>query len=70
MHHFPSHLIFTHRTLQLISIVENDTFYTTVKLINMPFNKDHILTKKDTLHKSCQKNFQVSILISEAFRSC
>ena len=38
----------------------------------MPFNKDHILIKilSATLHKSCQKNFQVCILISEDFRGC
>ena len=28
-----------------ISIAENDAFHVTVKLVNMPFNKDHILIK-------------------------
>jgi len=49
-------------------------FHVPAKLINMPFNKDRTLTicfpGKYTLHKSCQKNFQVNILISKVFSSC
>ena len=43
--HFPLHLIFTIRTLQLIWMVENDAFHVTVKLLNMPFKKDRILIR-------------------------
>ena len=74
INHFPPHLIFTYCTFRSISIAENDAFHVTVKLVNMPFNKDHILIKKiciywkDTVHKSGRKNFQVSILISEIIR--
>ena len=41
MHHFPSHLIFAYRTLQVISIVENDAF--SRHRVNIRFNNDRIL---------------------------
>ena len=47
--------------------------HVTVKIVNMPFNNDHTLIFfkcicwKDTLYKSCRKNFQVSIVISKVF---
>jgi len=45
MHYFTPHLISTYWTLQFISIVQNDAFHATVKLVSMPFNKDCILVR-------------------------
>jgi len=42
----PPYLIFTDRTLQFISIAQNNPFHATVKLVSMPFNKDLVLIKQ------------------------
>jgi len=47
MHRFKPLLVFNYRALQFIVVLENDAFscHWHVK-INIPFNKDQILTKK------------------------
>jgi len=73
MHHFPPHLIVIYRTLQFICIVQNEAFLCHCH-DNKPdiqygpyFNLKFVST---TVNKSCQKNFQLRILINEVFRDC
>jgi len=47
-------------------------FHATVKLINMPFNKDRNSIKncvcwKTTLHESCRKNLQVRVFTARRY---